>query len=154
MYFDFSQTNEFQAGLKRKSKKFKAHGNFRSAIFNGAAVEVEDVSIDALKELPGVADVWPDYRFDVVVDDAKFDFSALKTKIEKRQEIIEDNYWQALHGATGVQALHDEGIKGAGIKIAFVDSGVNYNHRVFGGCYGPGCKVVGGYDLVGDGTFV
>lgn len=31
-----------------------------------------------------------------------------------------------------------------------VESGVDYRHPGLGGCFGPGCKVVGGWDFIGD----
>lgn len=37
--------------------------------------------------------------------------------------------------------------------IAIVDTGTQYTHSALGGCFGEGCKVAGGYDLVGDGCW-
>lgn len=51
---------------------------------------------------------------------------------------------------SGVGKVHQEGNFGAGIKIGVIDSGVNYNDGPLGGCFGPGCKIAGGYDYVGD----
>ena len=56
---------------------------------------------------------------------------------------------------TGVDKLHDEGLIGHGILVGILDTGVDYNHPALGGCFGPGCKIAGGTDLVGnayDGT--
>ncbi|KAI8050415.1 peptidase S8/S53 domain-containing protein, partial [Syncephalis plumigaleata] len=39
---------------------------------------------------------------------------------------------------------------GSGIKIAIVDSGVDYAHPAIGQCPGPTCKIITGYDFVGD----
>ena len=50
----------------------------------------------------------------------------------------------------GVDKLHEEGYSGKGIKVAIIDSGIDYNHPDLGGCFGKGCKVSFGYDLVGD----
>ena len=49
---------------------------------------------------------------------------------------------------TGVDKLHEEGIEGAGVIVGIVDSGVDYTHPALGGCFGPGCKIAGGVDLV------
>ena len=51
---------------------------------------------------------------------------------------------------SGVGKVHQEGNFGAGIKIAVIDSGVDYTAAPLGGCFGPGCKIAGGYDYVGD----
>jgi hypothetical protein len=38
---------------------------------------------------------------------------------------------------------------GQGVRIAILDTGVDYTHPDLGnGCYGEGCKVIGGYDFV------
>jgi hypothetical protein len=34
--------------------------------------------------------------------------------------------------------------------VAYVQPGIDYNHPLLGGGFGPGFKVVGGYDFVGD----
>lgn len=50
----------------------------------------------------------------------------------------------------GVDKLHKEGIKGKGVQIAIIDTGVDYNHPSLGGGFGPGHKIALGYDFVGD----
>ncbi|KAG9127742.1 hypothetical protein FRC07_010194 [Ceratobasidium sp. 392] len=54
------------------------------------------------------------------------------------------------HKMTGVNGLHAKGIYGKGITIGIIDSGVDYTHPALGGKFGPGNKVAGGYDFVGD----
>jgi subtilisin family serine protease len=49
--------------------------------------------------------------------------------------------------------LWNQGFSGAGVKVAVIDTGINYTHPDFalpevGACFGEGCKVEGGYDLV------
>ncbi|KAK4065886.1 uncharacterized protein Triagg1_8438 [Trichoderma aggressivum f. europaeum] len=50
----------------------------------------------------------------------------------------------------GVDKLHESGIKGKGVKIGIIDTGVYYLHPSLGGGFGPGYKIPFGYDLVGD----
>ena len=48
---------------------------------------------------------------------------------------------------TGVDKLHKEGIKGAGIIVGIVDTEVDYTHPALGGCFGPSCKIAGGVHM-------
>jgi len=41
-------------------------------------------------------------------------------------------------------------IEGSDIVIAVIDTGVDYTHPDLGGCLGPSCKVIGGYDFGDD----
>lgn len=49
-----------------------------------------------------------------------------------------------------VKKLHDKGIKGKGVQVALIDSGIDYTHPALGGGFGRGHKVAVGYDFVGD----
>ncbi|KAJ3218456.1 hypothetical protein HDU67_005552 [Dinochytrium kinnereticum] len=58
---------------------------------------------------------------------------------------------EAIHSLTGVnEARARFGLSGKGIKVAVIDSGIDYLHPALGGGFGPGFKVGYGYDLVGD----
>ena len=64
-----------------------------------------------------------------------------------------DNY--AVHQMGGVDKLRAEGYTGDGLFVAIIDTGVDYNHPLLGGGFGPGHKIAYGTDLVGnayDGT--
>jgi len=43
--------------------------------------------------------------------------------------------------------LQGLGYTGAGLSVAVLDSGIDYTHPALGGCFGPGCRVVAGYDF-------
>jgi subtilisin family serine protease len=43
---------------------------------------------------------------------------------------------------------HYPAINGSGVSVAIIDTGVDYNHPNLGGGFGPGKKVVAGYDFV------
>ncbi|KAK5992069.1 Minor extracellular protease Vpr-like protein [Cladobotryum mycophilum] len=49
-----------------------------------------------------------------------------------------------------VDKLHKQGIKGKGVKIGIIDSGVDYLHPALGGGFGKGFKISFGHDFVGD----
>ncbi|CAG8537543.1 7641_t:CDS:2 [Diversispora eburnea] len=52
-------------------------------------------------------------------------------------------------GVANVQKINK--LNGKGVKIAIIDNGVDYTHPALGGCFGPGCKISFGFDLVGSG---
>lgn len=54
------------------------------------------------------------------------------------------------HVLTQVDKLRAKGYTGEGFRIGVVDTGVDYTHPALGGCFGPGCLVEYGADLVGD----
>lgn len=56
----------------------------------------------------------------------------------------------APHRMTQVDKLRAENVTGKGIRIALVDTGVDYTHPALGGCFGEGCLVGYGTDYVGD----
>lgn len=54
------------------------------------------------------------------------------------------------HVLTQVDKLRAKGFIGEGFRIGIVDTGIDYTHPALGGCFGPGCLVEYGADLVGD----
>jgi subtilisin family serine protease len=54
------------------------------------------------------------------------------------------------HVQTRITDLHSKNVFGEGVKVAFIDSGVDCEHPALGKGFGPGYKIGFGYDLVGD----
>lgn len=54
------------------------------------------------------------------------------------------------HVITGVDKLHQRGLTGKGVTVAVIDSGVDYTDIALGSRYGPGSKISGGWNFVGD----
>ncbi len=111
-------------------------------VYNGVALQVEAGKLDEIRALPGVKAVHPDGVLYLSANNA-VPFIGAPTA------------W-----TTGM------GVRGEGIKIGIIDSGIDYLHRNFGGpgtgyesndrtIIGdapgfPGVKIAGGYDFVGD----
>jgi hypothetical protein len=58
-----------------------------------------------------------------------------------------------LTGADRVWPLLDaqgNSLTGVGMRVAVIDTGIDYTHPDLGGCLGRGCKVAGGWDFVND----
>ncbi|KAM0474544.1 hypothetical protein ACHAPX_007488 [Trichoderma viride] len=108
-------------------------------VFHGLVVETLIDNVDTLSKFRGVANVWPMKTVPMT--------SAIQ-RVKAAPEPKYHNY--SMHQWTGVDQLHAQGIRGKGATIAIIDTGVDYTHEALGGCYGPGCKIAGGYDLVGN----
>ncbi|OHE91370.1 subtilase [Colletotrichum orchidophilum] len=146
-----SRTRRFIVELAKDSdlKKLKSelsdfagatvYKTFRSDVFTGVSVELTGDNEEDLRLLQGASNVWPSRRVQRAVVESGRAFSG---------DVSAGNY--NIHGITGVQKLHEEGILGKGAKVAVVDAGVDYTHPALGGGFGEGFKVMGGYDLVGD----
>jgi subtilisin family serine protease len=124
--------------------------NFHGAI-NGIKVEVKPSEIAALRALPGVVAVLPVARHE-------------RNNASSVPYIGAPAVWQGLSGLAGY--------RGEGVKVAIIDTGIDYTHANFGGpgtpaayaaaaanstgpanpgLFGPNApKVKGGIDLVGD----
>ena len=58
---------------------------------------------------------------------------------------------EPIHSLTGVHEVREKyGLTGKGVRVAVVDTGVDYMHPALGGGFGKGYPVAYGYDLVGD----
>ena len=51
---------------------------------------------------------------------------------------------------TGADLAQASGLTGAGVKVGVMDTGIDYHHPDLGGGFGPGFRVVTGFDFVGD----
>ncbi len=117
---------------------------FKSDIFAGVSVESADDNIDSLHSAVGtaaVSRVWSSKKVQ------------LTPGIQKSASFSSDaaaaNY--SVHSWTGVDKVHAAGFYGKGATVAIVDTGTQYTHPALGGGFGPGFKVAGGYDFVGNG---
>lgn len=129
-------------------------------------VNVDGLVEDTLVQMPSIAAVYPNrnHYLQAPKDAGSSIFSAedVERFLERRQDggsgantssVIYPPEGTPLinpHMLTGVDKLHAEGMGGQGTRIAIIDSGIDPFHPALGGGYGPGFKVEGGYDFVGE----
>jgi minor extracellular serine protease Vpr len=107
-------------------------------LWNGVSVSIPSDQAGALAGVPGVQAVYPV----VAVSLPPVEPGATN-----------DPDLQFARTMTGADvALNELGLDGSGVKVAIVDSGLDYRLPEFGECgsIGPGCRVAGGFDFVGD----
>ncbi|KAI8257843.1 Minor extracellular protease vpr [Colletotrichum sp. SAR 10_77] len=136
------------------------------SVFYGASVSLDDdADAEKLRTLPGVENVVPvqqvahPYRLPEngsPIGSANIG-SAASTNGESNfrpRSVLpraSDVDWNSPHVMTGVDRVHAKGILGEGVRISVIDTGIDWKHPALGGCFGKGCKVEFGSDLVGDG---
>ena len=95
-----------------------------SRIVNAVAMSVSRSELSEIALLPGVRRI---------SEDKKVNASAAPVNVKG--------------GRTLSQSTNSIGT-GKGVKVGVIDSGIDYMHEALGGGFGPGFKVVGGYDFV------
>lgn len=94
-------------------------------LFSGVAATVDRKALAEIRRLPNVVAVYPD--------------------VEVRAQLAES---VPMIGAPTVWTTY--GVSGLGVKVAVIDTGIDYTHPDLGSCFGSACKVTGGYDFVND----
>ncbi|KKY18817.1 putative subtilisin-like protease [Phaeomoniella chlamydospora] len=110
--------------------------------------------LDMIQSFSQVSKISPVRLYDQVAPAGhpvgKYDWRRLQKPNLHRRIVTESNDTMTTHVMTGVDKLHQEGLDGSGIKIAIIDTGIDYTLSALGGGFGPGYKVAWGTDLVGD----
>ena len=127
---------DFRSAASGAGIRYTEGRRFRS-LWNGLTVRASAKEVPKLRSLPGVQAVYP-----VVL-------------VHPAQE-IEDPPGNVADLVTALQmtgadvAQQELGLTGRGVRVAVMDSGIDYDHPDLGGCFGPGCRVAKGFDFVGD----
>ena len=122
----------FRAEAKANGINVKERFSYNK-VWKGLSVSVARSDAGALASLPSVSEVYPVMK--VAAPDPGATISPdLATAI-------------AMSGADQAQLA---GWTGAGVKVAVMDTGLDWNHPDLGGCFGAGCRVQTGWDFVGD----
>ncbi|GAA1081806.1 S8 family serine peptidase [Nocardiopsis metallicus] len=124
---------EFHAEAEEYGLEYTERLSF-SELWNGLSVEMDDAQVSTAREVPGVAAIHPVVRFEIP------DYDDSEPEMDT-----------AL-GMTGADVVQSElGYSGEGLRVAIMDTGVDYTHPDLGGPGGfPSERVVAGYDFVGD----
>ncbi len=93
--------------------------------FAGASTRVRRESLAAIRALPYVKAVHMDRKLE-------------KYLVHSVPHIGAPKVWEEL------------GVRGRGVVVAILDTGIDYNHNALGKGFGPGFKVAGGYDFIND----
>ncbi|EEY23887.1 conserved hypothetical protein [Verticillium alfalfae VaMs.102] len=91
--------------------------SFKGNIFKGISIETSVENAESLHMKKNVANVW---RSKTVQLDPALD------KQDQPDDAGASNY--SIHHMTGVDRLHAEGIRGQGVTVAIIDTGVQYTH--------------------------
>ena len=117
-----------QSGVRYSEKKAY------QTLWNGLTVRIPDSQQNLLASVSGVKQIYPvlpmAYEPMNPVDIPEMATAVKMTGADLAQTVL--------------------GLSGKGIKVGVIDTGIDYRHPDLGGCFGPGCRVVGGVDFVGD----
>jgi subtilisin family serine protease len=128
-----AEKNAFRANAKRAGLVYTERYTY-DTLFNGFSISIEGSELGKLAGIPGVKNIYPVQTIDVP-ELQQGPAPELFTSLE-------------MIGADIVQT--ELGYTGEGIKVAVMDTGIDYDHPDLGGCFGEGCRVAYGYDFVGD----
>jgi minor extracellular serine protease Vpr len=127
-----SEQAAFRSAARSAGLNYRERYVYQS-LFNGFSVKVAPSDVAKLTRIQGVKNVYP-------VGTVQLHAAAADTPDQQD--------WLSMTGADTAQNVL--GVHGDGITVAVMDTGIDYLHPDLGGCFGPGCRVEKGYDLVGD----
>lgn len=127
------EKTDFELAAQRARISYTLRFSFDS-LWNGISIDVNPANLNRLARLPGVKAVYPVISIDHGPA-TPLNVPELTTALQM----------------TGADVAQSElGFTGKGIKVAVMDTGIDYDHPDLGGCFGPGCRVAMGWDFVGD----
>lgn len=98
-----------------------------NVVFSGALVEASFEDIMKIRNQPFVKEIYPDLEVQVLLHDSISQIDA-----------------DIVHGFVDSEGNY---LRGQGVTIAILDTGIDHNHPDLGGCLGDNCKVIESIDF-------
>jgi subtilisin family serine protease len=132
-----AERQAFRTAASASGIQFKERFTY-DTLWNGMSIDLRSpIDASTLRSVPGVKAVYPVISIDAPLRGE----SDGETGVAMATAITQ----------TGVDIARAQlGLRGAGIKVGVIDTGIDYDHPDLGGGFGPGYKVAYGYDFVGD----
>ena len=130
-----AEEGRFHAAAAQAGIHYAESRHFRD-LWNGLSIQANTADAGKIGDLPGVAAVYP-----------------IVEAVRAQQEGGPDNVSEMVTALkmTGADIAQNElGLSGRRVRVAVMDSGIDYDHPDLGGCFGSGCRVAKGWDFVGD----
>lgn len=123
-----------------------------------SGLEGKGIASDTKQELKDSIDVKHEFEDKVtaIISEAELDELKNNPNVESIEIVgtrnihLQDSVGQINANETWTSQLKGINLTGVGETICVIDTGVNYNHADLGGCFGSGCKVIGGFDYCAD----
>ncbi|RKL10753.1 hypothetical protein BFJ70_g16498 [Fusarium oxysporum] len=157
--FEFEEnhdTSTFYRKAKEQAKdQFSTRVKFDYDLFKGVSIQFNDADTAEdiaakLADLPAVKNMWHVKVYGIPTPRVEWIATpGMKARLKKRA-INDTADTFSPHVMTQVDKLRAKGVTGHGIKVAVIDTGIDYKHPALGGCFGSDCLVSFGTDLVGD----
>ncbi|UPX17616.1 uncharacterized protein EKO05_0007960 [Ascochyta rabiei] len=150
---EFQDNQNLSAYHRLTGSKANILMSFDYNLFKGESIEFKDSqaadkAADELLKLDCIKNVWPKQIYPRPDARVIWTTPSEDPMFQVKRRNTKDTF--SPHIQTQVDRLRAEGITGQGVKIAVIDSGIDYTHPALGGCIGSNCLVTDGYDLVGD----
>lgn len=119
--------------LRRDARGATVKGELRNLV-SGAVLDVPRSDLARLAALPYVKSVRIARKLSVPTPVA----AAVTPEAEPRMPHVVE---------IGADKLWARGARGQGVVVAVIDTGIDYRRPELGGCLGPGCRVIGGWNF-------
>jgi len=122
-----NEQNSALSEIKTKLKDVKAEKSFKTAI-NAVWLNISEDDVNALIGSQYIKRIYPNWKVQAFLND-----SVPKIGAPQVWKMIDSN---------------SQNVTGKGVTVAIIDTGIDYTHPDLGGCFGPSCKVISGWDFV------